>query len=323
MDLPAITTIGTGLTLSAGTLSRDALTGDVTTSGNVATIANNAITTAKINDAAVTTGKVNDGAITNAKLANRASGTILGRVTAGTGDVEDLAAADVNSILGLTSRMYLLMDAKDAWTSFSSRAELPRSYTISSVSGQTITLSAAVAGSIFNQTRMAGNCYVRIENTTKSQFAWVEASPASNQITVRAADNITTWAASDTLVLGNTPTDLDASADRPRIPVDISPLIISEFGAEERLQAVMASTFLTGATGEVTMTFSNLPRNAGQLQTNAGTVIRSGSFTVPTTLDSPISDTNLLFIGEDDNVGSGSNLTVAIFRIIGLIREPL
>ena len=61
-------------------------TGDVTSSGGGATtIANNAVTTAKI---------IND-AVTNAKLANMATATIKGRTTAGTGDPEDLTYAQV------------------------------------------------------------------------------------------------------------------------------------------------------------------------------------------------------------------------------------
>src|SRR2546425_2297527 len=44
--------IGTGLTFDGTTLSRDAITGDVTTSGDVATIANSAVTDAKVSSSA-------------------------------------------------------------------------------------------------------------------------------------------------------------------------------------------------------------------------------------------------------------------------------
>lgn len=64
-------------------LTRGALTGDVTAAqgSNATTIANNAVT--------------------NAKLADMANSTIKGRTTAGTGDPEDLTAAQAKSILGL------------------------------------------------------------------------------------------------------------------------------------------------------------------------------------------------------------------------------
>jgi hypothetical protein len=100
-------TVGAGLTLSAGALGRPALTGDVTASAdsNATTIANNAVTTAKINDTAVTTAKITDANVTNAKLANMANSTIKGRTTSGTGVPEDMTAAQTAAIVqgdGLT-----------------------------------------------------------------------------------------------------------------------------------------------------------------------------------------------------------------------------
>jgi len=67
-------------------------TGDVTSTGDGATvIANNAVTTAK----------VNNGAVTNAKLADVATATFKGRNTAGTGAPEDLTAAQARAILNV------------------------------------------------------------------------------------------------------------------------------------------------------------------------------------------------------------------------------
>lgn len=74
-------------------------------------VGDNAITTVKIADGAVTGPKIADGvvssakmadaSVTNAKLAQIATSTIKGRVTAATGVVEDLTAANVKSILEL------------------------------------------------------------------------------------------------------------------------------------------------------------------------------------------------------------------------------
>lgn len=80
------------------------LTGDVTagpgSGSQAATIAANAITTAKILDLNVTTGKLADDAVTNAKAAHMADSTIKGRaVGAGTGDPTDLTVAQVTTIL--------------------------------------------------------------------------------------------------------------------------------------------------------------------------------------------------------------------------------
>lgn len=53
----------------------------------------------------IATAGIADDAITNAKLANMATQTIKGRTTAGTGDPEDLTAAQVVAILGLGEAM--------------------------------------------------------------------------------------------------------------------------------------------------------------------------------------------------------------------------
>lgn len=52
-------------------------------------------------DAAVTAGSVPDNGVTNAKLADMVTARIKGRATAGTGDPEDLTAAQVKAMLSL------------------------------------------------------------------------------------------------------------------------------------------------------------------------------------------------------------------------------
>jgi hypothetical protein len=75
-------TVGNGLEFHGNGIRRSALTGDVTASAgsNSTTIANDAVT--------------------NAKLANVATATIKGRITAGTGDPEDLTPAQVIEVIG-------------------------------------------------------------------------------------------------------------------------------------------------------------------------------------------------------------------------------
>ncbi len=82
----------------AGTNTGDqtiTLTGDVTGSGTgsfAATIANNAVTSAKILD----------GTVANADMANMATQTFKGRTTAGTGVLEDLTVSQAKTMLNLT-----------------------------------------------------------------------------------------------------------------------------------------------------------------------------------------------------------------------------
>lgn len=79
----------------SGGIQRAALTGDVTAAAgnNATTIANNA----------VTTGKIADGAVTYAKLQNVSTNNrVLGRITAGAGNAEELTNINLYSILGMT-----------------------------------------------------------------------------------------------------------------------------------------------------------------------------------------------------------------------------
>ena len=77
-------TVGNGIEFQGSGIRRSALTGDVTASAgsNATTIANDAVT--------------------NAKLANMATETIKGRTTAGTGDPEDLTAAQARTVMGVS-----------------------------------------------------------------------------------------------------------------------------------------------------------------------------------------------------------------------------
>lgn len=79
------------LTIGSGNLSRAALTGDVTASAgsNVTTIANNAVTTAKILDAN----------ITYAKLQNETDKTLIGRASGSTGVPGEIGISDSSGLL--------------------------------------------------------------------------------------------------------------------------------------------------------------------------------------------------------------------------------
>jgi hypothetical protein len=73
---------------------------------SAAAIADGAITNGKIADNAVTSGKIADNQVTNAKMAQVASQIIKGRTSASTGNVEDLTASQVLSILSVGASTY-------------------------------------------------------------------------------------------------------------------------------------------------------------------------------------------------------------------------
>jgi hypothetical protein len=97
------------LTQSAGTTWDVPLAQVSITTGGVITIIDErqyvggvgdlGIATAKIANLAVTTAKLADDAVTNAKLANMAANAVKGRITASTGDPEDLTPAQLLTII--------------------------------------------------------------------------------------------------------------------------------------------------------------------------------------------------------------------------------
>ncbi len=93
-------------TAGSGDVEEITVGGDISQSGSTFTIANTAVSTAKIAD----------NAVTNVKLADMANATIKGRSTAGTGDPEDLTAAQVRTILNVADGATVYTDemAQDA-----------------------------------------------------------------------------------------------------------------------------------------------------------------------------------------------------------------
>ena len=84
---------GSANVTAAGTIANDAIT--------TAKILNLNVTEAKLAADAVTTAKILNAAVTNAKLAHVPTATIKGRTTAGTGDVENLTADQATAILSV------------------------------------------------------------------------------------------------------------------------------------------------------------------------------------------------------------------------------
>lgn len=81
-----------GLTITDTTIGRPAFTGDVTASANsnALTIANDAVTTAKILDANVTTAKIALNAVGNQRMAQMATKTVKGNATGSTANSQDM-----------------------------------------------------------------------------------------------------------------------------------------------------------------------------------------------------------------------------------------
>lgn len=127
---------GSGTGTFAATISNSAVTtakiatGAVTTNElgalavTTAKIAATAVTATELASNAVTTAKINNDAVTNTKLANMAASTLKGRVTASTGDPEDMTGTQATTLLDVfTSGLKGLVPASGGGTTNFLRAD--------------------------------------------------------------------------------------------------------------------------------------------------------------------------------------------------------
>jgi len=115
---------------------------------------------------------------------------------------------------------YALDSPKQIYTMHPGVSSSPRTATIDSVSSDTITLTGNHAYRFFNS-GMEGNSYLKIANTSKSpsEYAWVKARPAANQLQVTDSADISGWANGETI---STAAD---GATSINVEVDLSPLL--------------------------------------------------------------------------------------------------
>ena len=97
----------------------------------------------------------------------------------------------------------------------------PRAATVSSISTDTITLTANEAYR-FWELNMDDYSYLKIANTTKTpdEYAWVKSTPAVNQLQVTVAADIAGWALNDVLT-----TSYDGEGGSFYHDLDISPVV--------------------------------------------------------------------------------------------------
>ena len=109
-----------------------------------------AVATANIADSAVTTPKLADGAVTFAKLQDIATARVLGRVTAGSGDTEELTAAQIKTMLAYAA-IASSGSASDLTTGVVADARLPQVIGVSQT-WQSVTGSRALGTTYTNST---------------------------------------------------------------------------------------------------------------------------------------------------------------------------
>lgn len=195
------------------------------------------------------------------------------------------------------------------------RVQNPRTATISAVASDVITLTTADAGLIFNHAYMHGVSYVRIWNTSKTpdQSAWVKASAASNQLTVVDAAAIAGWSNGETIQIGD-PTDQTPGRV---IALDISPMMQNVLGRVFRQSGVLLKALVEGASVQALLDTSEagLAGSFNGIRSESSGGRLGGQMTQVTSVQSPISDSNLLFIREG---ATGAGVGIALLTAVGL-----
>lgn len=192
-------------------------------------------------------------------------------------------------------------------------AQNPRTATIDSVSGDTITLTTFDAGLFFHDF-MDGVSHIRIWNVSKSpeEPAWVVRKPAGNQLQVLDAGDIAGWANGETVQVGDPVT---ATPNR-YMTLDISPMLVSLFGQAFRQTGIMMRATLLNATAGDRLYVS--PTGVGGSNVNAAVAQASGAQAgegvtiIPCTEQSPISNSNLVRVGESLATTAGIRLLSSI-----------
>jgi hypothetical protein len=189
----------------------------------------------------------------------------------------------------------------------------PRTATIASISGSRITLSAAVADTIF-ATIMTGVAFARIWNTTLSadgHSAWARAYADASSLDVTDAADIAAWSPGDTIQVGD---PLSVTPNRC-ITLDISPMLVNLFGQAFRQSGLIAKASFMGGSGSDSLGLSPTGEN-GSFVSAAVNGAGDGVTLIPCTELSPLSNSNLVRIRETVATTAGIRL-VSCLAVLG------
>lgn len=191
-----------------------------------------------------------------------------------------------------------------------------RTATIDSVAGDLINLTAAIADTFGRWTgaAMAGCAYMRIWNASKvpEQSAWVKASASTSQLQVTNAADIATWAPGDTIRCSD-PSSLFGVA---MTAVDISPMLQAQFGVVFRQKAVLGKAFsLSTATLGAALDLSGQSSPGTLVSTKSLPALQQDTHVVFCSVQSPISNSNLVFARETGAVGDIASMGLNIFGV--------
>jgi len=194
------------------------------------------------------------------------------------------------------------------------RPQNPRGATLASVSGDLITLTTNVAN-LFFHAMMRDVSLVRIWNLTRTPQApaWVKWDPAVNQLQVTNAADVVGWLSGDTIQIGD-PTSVTPIRS---IAIDISPMMQNMLGAVFPQSGIVLKAAVSGTTA-VALLMSGAGTAGSFSGINSSTTgqINNETILVPSSVASPVSSSNLLFLREDGDAGTA--LGTSLLSVIGL-----
>lgn len=207
------------------------------------------------------------------------------------------------------------------WRLDAPHGPLPRSSTISAVSGDLITLIGPDAPLFTHHPKQSGASYLRIWNSSLApeQSAWLKAVPdwgaGDSQLQVTDAADIAGWSAGDEVRIGEM-----APSGAWVCAIDISPMMQQLFGGEFRQSGVMVKSGLISdsAGDQIALSPDGVSGSfvSAAITSAPGRFAGAGVTVIPCTQASPISDTNLVFVAEAFVAQAGLELisVFAVFR---------
>jgi len=227
----------------------------------------------------------------------------------------------VHAPTGLPIASYLPSPVKEIWRLDMSRPTTPRSYAVGDVSGSVLTLTQPLAATIFSN-GMRENAMVRLWNMSKQPYetCWVNYNNSASELNVSDPAHIANWSTGDILQLGD-PAGAEQSGLNVlgMVAIDISPYLYNQLGAVFRQKAVTVVTrsHASGGVGRVGLSATGEGGSAFDGYSLSDGQPNNASFTVPCSVGSPISNSNLISLREP--LGGGATAHAINFvRVLGV-----
>lgn len=205
----------------------------------------------------------------------------------------------------------------EIWRADSARGPTPRTASIGSISGDMITTASTIDHDFGRWGNLAGNCFIRIWNTDKDPWepAWIKGGNDADELQVTDAGDISGWSGGETLRIGDPdPSEHADGNDLEMFAIDISPYLEMHFGAAFPAKALIMHV---GVGGDSDLgrwqasTDGASGSGIGAVSTDSGNIAYT-HILVPTTVPSPISNSHLVFMREQDDMG------VVLARLMGV-----